>query len=166
MRGARCKVCDVLAEPRSSDAVAVRRRGIAVFAGMLLFDLPGRAFAGFADRAAGHRGRHVLGADLHGPGAARLVQRAIRSPNSSRRRCCLGPLFVRWRSASTTAGCRCARGSRAARRNLSTQSLKFLWLSRSEQFELRGSSLLLVGQIAEAVPVSLALLIAAGIVGR
>jgi formate dehydrogenase iron-sulfur subunit len=45
-----------------------------------------------------------------------------------------------------------------------TQLLKFLWLSRSEQFELRASALLLSGSLQSAFLIRLGLLIIAGIV--
>ncbi len=47
---------------------------------------------------------------------------------------------------------------------LLAQILKFLWLSRSEQFELRASALLLSGRLQSAFLARLAILIAAGIV--
>lgn len=47
---------------------------------------------------------------------------------------------------------------------LLTQVLKFLWLSRSEQFELRASALLLSGRLQNAFMIRLGILIAAGIV--
>lgn len=47
---------------------------------------------------------------------------------------------------------------------LLTQILKFLWLARSEQFELRASALLLSGRLRQAFLIRLGLLIAAGIV--
>jgi len=46
---------------------------------------------------------------------------------------------------------------------LLTQVLKFLWLSRSEQFELRASALLLSGRLQRAFLIRLGLLIASGI---
>jgi formate dehydrogenase iron-sulfur subunit len=46
---------------------------------------------------------------------------------------------------------------------LVTQVLKFLWLSRSEQFELHGSALLLSGRLQNAFLTRLALLIVVGI---
>jgi formate dehydrogenase iron-sulfur subunit len=47
---------------------------------------------------------------------------------------------------------------------LLTQVLKFLWLARSEQFELRASALLLSERLRRAFLIRLGLLIAAGIV--
>ena len=47
---------------------------------------------------------------------------------------------------------------------LITQALKFLWLARSEEFELRASSLLLSGRFRRLFLTRLGVLIAAGIV--
>lgn len=47
---------------------------------------------------------------------------------------------------------------------LVTQVLKFLWLARSDQFELRASALLLSGRLKTAFLLRLAILVAAGIV--
>jgi formate dehydrogenase iron-sulfur subunit len=46
---------------------------------------------------------------------------------------------------------------------LLTQVLKFLWLARSEQFELRASALLLSGRLQKAFLIRIGLLIASGI---
>jgi formate dehydrogenase iron-sulfur subunit len=75
----------------------------------------------------------------------------------------LGPLFVRatgvfegpWLTAAAAAG---------ATTQLATQTLRFLWLSRSEQFELRATSILLSGRLRKAFLARLGLLIGAGIV--
>jgi formate dehydrogenase iron-sulfur subunit len=47
---------------------------------------------------------------------------------------------------------------------LITQTLKFLWMARSEQFELRASSLLLSGLLRRWFLLRLGVLVAAGIV--
>jgi len=47
---------------------------------------------------------------------------------------------------------------------LLTQTLKFLWMSRSEQLELRASALLLSARLRQAFLLRLGLLVAAGIV--
>ncbi len=80
----------------------------------------------------------------------------------------LGPLFV-WTLETGTLGtvhqvwlARAVVAGGAAQ--LLTQVLKFLWLSRSEQFELRGSALLLSGRLQNAFLIRLGVLIAAGIV--
>jgi formate dehydrogenase iron-sulfur subunit len=51
-------------------------------------------------------------------------------------------------------------GSAGAACQLLTQALRFLWLARSEQFELRASALLLSGRLRRAFLIRLALLIA------
>jgi DMSO reductase anchor subunit len=74
----------------------------------------------------------------------------------------LGPLFViamgsreAWLPWAAAAG---------GTAQLITQTLKFLWLARSDHFELRASSLLLSGRLRRAFLARLGLLIAAGIV--
>jgi formate dehydrogenase iron-sulfur subunit len=77
----------------------------------------------------------------------------------------LGPLFVRalnvrvsdpaWLSWAAVLG---------GAAQLLIQVLKFLWLTRSEQFELRASALLLSGRLQRAFLIRLGVLIAAGIV--
>jgi formate dehydrogenase iron-sulfur subunit len=75
----------------------------------------------------------------------------------------LGPLFVRamhvagagWLGEAAVAG---------GVAQLLTQTFKFLWLSRSEQFELRASALLLSGRLQRPFLIRLGILIAAGIV--
>jgi DMSO reductase iron-sulfur subunit len=75
----------------------------------------------------------------------------------------LGPLLIRtmldpaapWIAWAAAAG---------GAFQLITQSLKFLWLSRSETFELRASSLLLSGRFTRAFLLRMGVLVAAGIV--
>ena len=76
----------------------------------------------------------------------------------------LGPLFIRAFDVydGPSLGIASAVGGTA---QLVTQTLKFLWLSRSETFELRASSLLLAGQLRTAFLTRLGLLVGAGIVG-
>ena len=80
----------------------------------------------------------------------------------------LGPLFV-WTLETNAIGtlddiwlARATMTGAAAQ--LLVQVLKFFWLSRSEQFELRASALLLSGPLKDAFLTRLALLIVAGIV--
>jgi DMSO reductase iron-sulfur subunit len=79
----------------------------------------------------------------------------------------LGPLFV-W--ALELSGVELAEGVWLARAamagaasQLVTQTLKFFWLSRAEQFELRATALLLSGRLKNAFLTRLGLLIVAGI---
>ena len=76
----------------------------------------------------------------------------------------LGPMFVwaanaggdsKWLTRAVIGG---------ATAQLLVTALKFLWLSRSEQFELRASALLLSGRLKNALLIRVALLIGAGIV--
>jgi len=71
----------------------------------------------------------------------------------------LGPLFVRATGVEVAGWA--ATGGAA---QLLTQTLKFLWLSHSETFELRASSRLLSGQFRTAFVLRLSILIAAGII--
>jgi DMSO reductase iron-sulfur subunit len=72
----------------------------------------------------------------------------------------LGPLFVRTMDSADAVwlGRAAAAGGAA---QLLTQVLKFLWLAQAEQFELRGSALLLSGRLRRALLVRLAVLVAA-----
>ncbi len=80
----------------------------------------------------------------------------------------LGPLFVLALDTQTLAGFDRIWIARAAvigaSAQLLTQVLKFLWLARSEQFELRASALLLSQRLQQAFLIRLGLLIVAGIV--
>jgi len=75
----------------------------------------------------------------------------------------LGPLFVRVMVASDAPwiGWAAAAGGAV---QLAGQAMKFLWLTRSETFELRASSLLLSGSLRRAFLLRMAILVAAGIV--
>jgi DMSO reductase iron-sulfur subunit len=133
-----------------------------LFAVLLLFNLSGRAGAGLA----------TLGLGMAGVGcSARIyVVRArpawysgYTSAEFLATAVLLGPFFVRacgvsdarWMSWAVAAG---------GAAQLATQALKFLWLSNSETFELRASSLLLSGRFRKAFLARLGVLIAAGIV--
>jgi DMSO reductase anchor subunit len=79
----------------------------------------------------------------------------------------LGPLFVQILLAQILGGAipswvRLAAVTGASMQ-LITQLLKFLWLSRSEVFELRASSLLLSGQLQNLFLTRLAILVVAGV---
>jgi hypothetical protein len=80
----------------------------------------------------------------------------------------LGPFFVQMLLAQTIGGpipswVRYAAVAGASAQ-LITQLLKFLWLSRSEIFELRASSLLLSGRLQNLFLTRLAVLAVAGVV--
>jgi DMSO reductase anchor subunit len=75
----------------------------------------------------------------------------------------LGPLFVQSLDGGAPAWVRSA-AIAGASSQLITQLLKFLWLSRSEVFELRASSLLLSGRLQNPFVIRLAVLAVAGVV--
>jgi Fe-S-cluster-containing dehydrogenase component/DMSO reductase anchor subunit len=133
-----------------------------VFAGLLLMNLPGRAAAGLATLACGIAGVtcsariYVVRARpawCSGYTVAEFFSTAL----------LLGPLFV---SATGVSSARWIVWSAAAggAAQLLTQALKFLWLSRSETFELRASSLLLSGRFHTAFLIRLGILIVAGMI--
>jgi DMSO reductase anchor subunit len=80
----------------------------------------------------------------------------------------LGPMFVRALDPQTLMGAQSGWITRVAiaggAAQLLTQSLKFLWMSRSEGFELRASALLLSSRLQKAFVARLAVLVLAGIV--
>ncbi len=133
------------------------------YSGMVVFDVPGREVAGAATA--------VLGAIGVTCSARIYVVRARPAWFSSytvaeflATALLLGPLFVRalgvyeGRSLAVVAAC----GGAA---QLLTQTLKFLWLSRSDVFELRASSLLLSGALRRSFVTRLVVLVVAGVVG-
>lgn len=117
------------------------------FAGMLLLDLPGRGAAGFVTLLAGIAGV---------TSSARIYIVRARPAWFSKHTLTeffstallLGPLFVATLDGNAPGWVRIA-GVAGAVAQLLTQLLKFLWLSRSESFELRGSSLLLSGRLRD-----------------
>ena len=133
------------------------------FAGMLMFDLPGRGAAGLCTVLAGLAGVtcsariymvRARPAWLSGYTLAEFFSTAL----------FLGPLFVQTLLAHTMSGAippwiRFASVGGASAQ-LIVQSLKFLLLSRSDLFELRASSLLLAGRLRNLFLTRLAVLIA------
>ena len=133
----------------------------AMYAAVVLLHLPGRSFAGLLT---------VLCACGGVLCSARIYMVPARPAWNSRYTVAeffstallLGPMFiwalqpnVEWLARATVAG---------AAAQLLTITLKFLWLSRTEQFELRASALLLSGRLKNAFLMRLALLIGAGVV--
>jgi len=133
-----------------------------LFAGMLLLHAPGRPWAGLATLIFGAAGItcsariYVVRARpawYSGYTAAEFFSTAL----------LLGPLVVRltgvadapWIAWTAAAG---------GAAQLLTQALRFLWLSQSETFELRASSLLLSTRFRHPFLLRLGLLVAAGIV--
>jgi formate dehydrogenase iron-sulfur subunit len=139
----------------------------ALYAGMLFLHLPGSAAVGLMT---------ILWASIGVTCSARIYMVPARPAWNSRYTIAdffstalfLGPLFVRALDMQSLNGldrtwlARAAVAGGAAQ--LVTQVLKFLWLTRSEQFELRASALLLSGRLQRAFLTRLGLLIAAGIV--
>ena len=133
-----------------------------LYAAMLLLDLPGSAAVGLLTGVCGLAGVYC---------SARIYIVPARPAWYSRYTLAeflatvlfLGPLFVSAVDLGAAHGlARVAAAGGAAQ--LLTQVLKFLWLSRSEPFELRGSALLLSGRLQRAFLLRLGILIAAGIV--
>jgi DMSO reductase iron-sulfur subunit len=133
------------------------------FAGQLLFGMPGHAATGFATVAFG-----IAGVTC----SARIyIVRARPSWNSGytvaefiATAILLGPLFVRI-SGGSDARWLAWMSVTGAAAQLLTQTLKFLWLSQSETFELRASSLLLSRRFRSAFLLRLGILIVAGMTG-
>lgn len=133
-----------------------------VYAGMLFLNLPGAEFAGFATTLFGITGIacsariYVVRARpawFSGYTIAEFFSTAL----------LLGPLFVRAMDVSAAPWTAWAAATGGAAQ-LITQTLKFLWLSHSETFELRASSLLLSGRLRREFLSRLGVLIAASIV--
>jgi Fe-S-cluster-containing dehydrogenase component/DMSO reductase anchor subunit len=138
-----------------------------IYAGMLFFDLPGRPVVGLITVLSGAAGVMC---------SARIYMVPARPAWNSRYTMTeffltamfLGPLFVLTMDLQTLGGWDRLWVARAVvmggSAQLLTQVLKFLWLTRSEQFELRASAQLLSGRLQRAFLVRLGLLIATGIV--
>jgi len=131
------------------------------FAGMLLFDLPGRSLVGLLTFIAGFAGVtssariyivRARPAWFSGYTLAEFYSTAL----------LLGPLFVRVLDGGLPSWVRIA-AIAGASGQLIVQLLKFLWLSRSEVFELRASSLLLSGRLQNLFLTRLAVLALAGV---
>jgi formate dehydrogenase iron-sulfur subunit len=133
----------------------------AVFAGMLFLNSPGRAAAGLFTVLAGIAGV---------TSSARIYLVRARPAWFSRYTLAefyapallLGPLFV-WLLDNNVPGWVRYLAAAGAAMQLGAQSLKFLWLARSEVFELRGSALLLSGQFKDAFLLRLGILVLSGI---
>jgi DMSO reductase anchor subunit len=132
------------------------------FAGVWLFDLPGRGIVGLLTFAAGLAGVtcsariylvQARPAWFSGHTVAEFYSTAL----------LLGPLFVQMLDGGVPSWVRIA-AIAGASSQLIAQILKFLWLSRSEVFELRASSLLLSGRLQNLFVTRLAVLAIAGIV--
>jgi len=131
------------------------------YAGALLFSLPGAQLAGLATAVSGIAGV-TCSARIYIVRARPAWYSPYTLAEFFSTALLLGPLFViamgvsrdPWVAWAAAAG----GGSQ-----LITQTLKFLWLSRSDVFELRASSLLLSGELRLAFLLRLAILTGAGI---
>src|SRR5579863_7982766 len=132
------------------------------FAGMLFFGLPGRNAAGFATALAGLAGVtcsariyivRARPAWFSGYTVGEFFSTAL----------LLGPAFVHIIDPRVPESVLLASVAGGAAQ-LVVQSGKFLWLSQSDVFELRSSSVLLAGRLRALLVTRLAILIAAGIV--
>jgi DMSO reductase iron-sulfur subunit len=132
------------------------------FAALLFFGLPGRDVAGLATALAGLAGVtcsariYIVPARpawFSGYTVAEFFSTAL----------LLGPAFVRMLDPRVPDAVLLASVAGGAAQ-LIVQSGKFLWLSQSEMFELRSSSVLLAGRLRPLFVTRLLILIAAGIV--
>ncbi|MBM3786403.1 MAG: 4Fe-4S ferredoxin [Acidobacteria bacterium] len=132
------------------------------FAGMLFLDLPGRGFAGFIAALCGAAGAFS---------SARIYIVKARPAWFSRYTIAeffsttlfLGPLFVQATGAGTAGWLTWASVAGGAAQFI-TQSMKFLWMTRSEVFELRASSLLLTGLLKNHFLARMAILLGGGLI--
>lgn len=132
-----------------------------VYAGMLFLGLPGRPVAGAFTALSGVVGM-LCSARIYVVRARPAWYSTYTIAEFFSTALLLGPWFVMamnvhaaWLPWTAAAG---------GAAQLLTQTMKFLWLAQSEQFELRASSLLLSGQLRRAFLVRLGVLVAAGIV--
>ena len=138
----------------------------AAFAGMLIFDMPGRSVVGLCTALVGLAGV-TSSARIYVVRARPAWFSGYTLVEFYSTALLLGPLFVQvllvqilhvpissWVRVAAVAG---------ASVQLIAQLLKFLWLSRSEVFELRASSLLLSGRLQNLFLTRLAVLIVAGV---
>jgi Fe-S-cluster-containing dehydrogenase component/DMSO reductase anchor subunit len=131
----------------------------AAFAAMLLFDWPHREWVGLVTALFGAAGV-TSSAQIYVVRARPAWFSAYTLAEFFSTAVFLGPLFAlavnvtgaRWVLWAAIAG---------AAAQLSTQTMKFLWLSRSDVFELRASSLLLAGRFQRALLARLAILVVA-----
>jgi DMSO reductase anchor subunit len=132
------------------------------FAGMLLFDFPARGIVGLLTFVAGLAGVtcsariyivRARPAWCSGYTIAEFYSTAL----------FLGPLFVQMLDGGVPSWVRVA-AIAGASSQLITQLLKLLWLSHSEVFELRASSLLLSGRLQDVFVTRMAVLAVAGVI--
>jgi Fe-S-cluster-containing dehydrogenase component/DMSO reductase anchor subunit len=131
------------------------------YAGMLFLDLPGRPAVGCLTAVCGVIGV-MCSARIYIVPARPAWRSGYTIAEFFSTALLLGPLFVRAMSIehSWLAGAALAGGAA----QLATQTLKLMWLSRSDTFELRASALLLTGRLQKFLLLRLSALVVAGIV--
>ncbi len=134
----------------------------AVFAAMLLIHAGGRPWIGLATVAFGAAGV-TCSARIYMVRARPAWHSGYTATEFFSTAVLLGPLFVRVMSVSDAPWIAWTAAAGASAQ-LITQTVKFLWLSQSETFELRASSLLLSLRFRIWFLARLGLLVAAGIV--
>ncbi len=132
-----------------------------VFAGTVFLGLPGRSAAGFATAVAGLAGI-TCSARIYIVRARPAWFSGYTLAEFFSTGLLLGPVFVHMFMPQIPVAIPVAACTGAAAQ-LVTQFGKFLWLSRSEIFELRSSALLLGGRLRALFGTRLAILIAVGI---
>jgi formate dehydrogenase iron-sulfur subunit len=130
-----------------------------VFAGLLLLDRPERIWAGLPTVLLGIAGV-TCSARIYMVPARPAWCAGYTVAEFFSTALLLGPLFVR-AAGVDLPGWVAAMGGAA---QLLVQTLKFLWLSHAETFELRATSLLLSGRFRNAFLARMAILLAGGIV--
>jgi len=137
------------------------------FAAMLLFDLPGRPVVGLLTVLAGIAGV-TCSARIYIVRARPAWCSSYTIAEFCTSALLLGPMLVASLAALLPSGNVPAWVGMAALAGaagqLITQVLRFLWLSRSESFELRGSSLLLSGPLQNLFLARLGALMIAGVI--
>ncbi len=133
----------------------------AIFAGMLFFAVPGRFGAGLATGLAGLAGI-TCSARIYMVRARPAWYSSYTIAEFFATGLVLGPAFIHALDVHVPPAVVNA-SVLGALAQLAVQSAKFLWLSRSDVFELRSSWLLLAGRLRGLLATRLALLIAAGI---
>jgi formate dehydrogenase iron-sulfur subunit len=133
-----------------------------LFAGMLYFALPGRDVAGFATALTGLAGV-TCSARIYMVRARPAWFSGYTLVEFFSTALLLGPAFVHVMNPQAPRAVLLVSAAGAAAQ-LITQAGRFLWLSRSEVFELRSSSLLLAGRLRPLFLLRLGVLIVAGIV--
>ena len=131
------------------------------FAGMLLFDLPLRDIAGLFTAIAGITGA-ACSARIYIVRARPAWFSSYTLAEFFSTALLLGPGFVHLLNPGAPPALLYASVAGAAAQ-IATQSLKFLWLSRSETFELHASAMLLSGRLRQTFLLRFAVLFIAGI---